>query len=589
MEYGGNTPLQAAVISGNMDIIDLLLEFGADVNGPPGAYGGALQYAVSGGKDAEEIIRRLLAEGAILKDAESDRGILCSAYEGGLRELIPKLIALGADVNKPREGWTPLAMALVRKDAEIERLLRSHGANLGNIGSAAIVGAMENDDIKGLEALLAEGIDSNTLIWRHPDPVINVAVEKGRKDMVELLISYGASVNRISKGRYSTLTIATQNNDRSMIEYLIREGADPNEGEAGGNGWPLGNAIAYGDFRLVDFLLDNGAELMNFDGDAFRQATRGGERMLLELLKRVPTEHRERALDAALQRAASSVRLSLCELLLGMGANPNFVGGEHGSPLHAVVLGTWRPSRHHATDHRQNIFELLVKKGAKPRDIEGYPCILVSALGSPLWSEYETTGSNTNFAMELLKAGANPNGKALETYRYHNPLQAAVAFAHSMIEPLILAGADVNAFSGEFGTALHVAAYFCDTRVITILLQHGAKLDFMSSKHGSVIQVAAGSKSSRQSSVRTIQLLHSRGASIDVVDERGEGPLHTAARCNNLEAVKWLLEHGADPNAEGERGTPAQVAILNERWRVASYLEQRYGRTPDRKRVASGS
>ena len=36
-------------------------------------------------------------------------------------------------------------------------------------------------------------------------------------------------------------------------------------------------------------------------------------------------------------------------------------------------------------------------------------------------------------------------------------------------------------------------------------------------------------------------------------------PLHEAAKWGNKEAMKWLVEHGADPEARNERGkTPAE-------------------------------
>ncbi|WP_082282748.1 ankyrin repeat domain-containing protein [Myxococcus hansupus] len=99
--------LCAAVLVGNAEILDLLLQAGANPNvSPAGAYWGALHVAV----EQEQL------------------------------ELIPMLIASGADVNLPdANGMTPLHHAIdieadgayqrgERPSAYVTRLLLAHGA-----------------------------------------------------------------------------------------------------------------------------------------------------------------------------------------------------------------------------------------------------------------------------------------------------------------------------------------------------------------------------------------------------------------------------------------------------------------------------
>ncbi|KAK6534122.1 hypothetical protein TWF281_005460 [Arthrobotrys megalospora] len=578
MEYDNCTPLQQAAMRGEMDVIEALLEFGADVNGPSGQFGTALHYATFSYGDQEAIIRLFLAKGAIVNDSGPDCGIICSSFTPQLRGLIPELIALGADVNKARRGWTPLAMAIQKGDTEIEQLLRSNGAHLKNTGAEAVKKIIRDGNIDGLEQLLADGVDPNSR--KFYQSLLNEAIEEGHKNMVELLISYGASLKCLPEVHYDALTKAVEAEDQPMVEYLIQMGADPNE-ETTKSSWPLASAVSKGNFEVVDLLLDNGADIMLRDGSVFRNAIWGGEKMLLYLLEKVPSEDREKALDSALQRAAYLAQLDLCEQFLNMGANADFMGGYHGSPLHAVVSNThWSdPSIY---NNQKAIFKLLIEKGAKPREVEGHPSVLVSA----------SKNLNPVFALKLLEAGANPSGRGDD--EFDNPLQAAVRYEPSLIEPLIEAGADVNAVGGKFGTALHVAAYTHDCQRIAILLKHGAKLNLSSPKYGGVIQAAAkhytierGDWLSGQKSVRAMQLLHSRGASIHATGGNNGNALQMAAKTDNLEGIKWLLEHGADPNMKGRRGTAVEAAIEKKKWRVVSYLEQRYGRAPVDKPVSS--
>ncbi|KAK6516956.1 hypothetical protein TWF506_006836 [Arthrobotrys conoides] len=573
IEYGQCTPLQQAAMEGRIDIIEALLEFGADVNGPPGKLGTALHYAASSSGNGEAIFRLFLTKGAIINDVGLDCGIICTAYDHGLRSLVPELIDLSADVNKSYGDWTPLAMAIHKNDSEIEQLLRSHGAHLKNTGVEAVKEMIKMGSIEILEKILVGGIDPNLT---DPDsnyciPFVNTAIREGRKDMVELLISYGASPNRLRDAYYDPLRMAAEMDDQSMVEYLIQLGANPNEGNLNEWNsevlWALTSAISNENFEIVDLLLDSGADIMNFNGQAFQTAASGGEKMLLYLLERVPSEYREKALDSALQEAAQRASLDLCELLLDMGANADFVGGKYGSPLHAVFSGTSTGLR--SINDRTAVFKLLVEKGAKPKEIDDYPSVLVLAI---------KTG-NPFFALRMLKAGADPNGKGDD--EHDSPLQAAVEYQNSLAEPLILAGADVNAFGGKYSTALHVAARCHDSRRIVILLQHGAKLDVVSPRYGGVIQTAAEGFSFETPSVRTMELLYSHGASVHAIGGEHGNALQAAAVTDNLEAVQWLLEHGADPNTKGPGGTAAQGAIRERSWRVVSYLEQRYGQTHD--------
>ncbi len=67
-------------------------------------------------------------------------------------------------------------------------------------------------------------------------------------------------------------------------------------------------------------------------------------------------------------------------------------------------------------------------------------------------------------------------------------------------------------------------------------------------------------------SVREMSALFNVGADLNASGEHGYTPLHNAVEQSNVEAVKWLLENGADKglcNSSGE--TPADLAtILSE-------------------------
>ncbi|KAF3931033.1 Ankyrin-3 [Dactylellina cionopaga] len=564
------TPLQIAIREKDLAIVKLLVDLGAEINGIPGENGTVLHYAMRTGDEA--IVRYFLGEGAIVDDSVADSSLICSALTRGLVGLIPELVKLGADVNKvDRMGWTPLALAIKEGNEEMEKLLREHGARANETKAETFLAVITQGNIDCITKLLEEGVDPNQCnSYQSP---INVAVKARRKDIVELLVQYGVEIGALPNIHPNPLGIATETNNTEMLEYLLGIGADPNESRSG-HCWALSQAARRGDIGTLDLLLDNGADVLGHEGYVFRVAVFGGEKALMHLLDKVPSTDRETALDQALQSAAYYAKLDLCELLVDMGADVNFVGGQYGSPLHAVVSNG---TGYEATEinNRKAIFNLFLKRGAKPSEVDGKPGILLTAI----------RGRMVSYATELLKVGADPNATG-DVDDCHSPLQAAALCAPSLLEPLIEAGADVNAEGGRFGTAIHVAAYSHDCQRIAILLKHGARLDLMSPKYGGVIQAAAkrdtisnGGWVAGEASVRAMQLLFNRGASVNLGGGRYGNAVQLAAKCDNLEGLKWLLSHGGNPHAKGRWGTPLEAALVKKKWRMVSYLEQHYGKS----------
>ena len=72
--------------------------------------------------------------------------------------------------------------------------------------------------------------------------------------------------------------------------------------------------------------------------------------------------------------------------------------------------------------------------------------------------------------------------------------------------------------------------------------------------------------------VRMVRLLTTYGVDVNLVLEHLKTPLHITARYSCNAVAKLLLEHGADPNAESEWGTPLTVAVTYNNISVALML-----------------
>jgi ankyrin repeat protein len=422
-----------------------------------------------------------------------------------------------------------------------------------------------------------------------------VAANKGLKDTVDLLIEYGADLNRIPQdtqgmvvtGRQGPLVAACHNGDLDMAQFLLERGADPNI-DNNDYGCPLSCAVnRAGNFQLVELLLDYGADIGLKQG-IFERAVFAGERMISRLLQQsTTTEDRQRYLDTALQSAAYWTNLEMCVWLLDQGANPDCRGGRWGCPLTAAV------SNNHiyggaGINNRRLIIDLLLQRGAdvNPGTIhagpERDPYIKGDTFPTPLTAALRSRSKST--ASKILEAGADPNIPGGEL---HLALQTAARFCPSAVEPLLAAGVEVNVVGGAtYGTALHAAAYAHNVEGIKLLLAHGADATITAGKYGSVLQAAAkretvssGSWSGRDS-VPAMKLLVGAGADVHARCGKYGSVLQMAAKSGNLNAVRWLVEEmGVDVNVKGGRfGSVRAAAVVKERWGVVSYLERKFGK-----------
>ena len=151
----------------------------------------------------------------------------------------------------------------------------------------------------------------------------------------------------------------------------------------------------------------------------------------------------------------------------------------------------------------------------------------------------------------------------------------------------------VIAEGGLKRTPMHVAASRGHADILSLLLDHGAKVDmrdrsgrtplYRASEYGHLkagqvlLDRGADIKArSHKSDFFWTPLFHAvlnrhfeysrmllkRGAVIDAPDCDSETVLHTAVRWGDTQAVQFLLEHGADVNVRNKHGqTPVQIAF----------------------------
>ena len=347
-----------------------------------------------------------------------------------------------------------------------------------------------------------------------PAPDIVEAVKSGNIDEASRLLRSGADADARQGDGTTALHWAAHRNDLEAARVLLDAGATVGAANELG-ATPLWLAAMNGSGAMVACLLDAGA-----DANA---ALGMGETPLMS--------------------AARGGSLEAVELLLEHGADVN--AAERERQQTALM---WAVAQKHAA-----IVHVLLENGA---DIDARTAV---------WDQLENTAGNTNptgnyrrnhggstpflfsarnghveTARVLIQAGANVNDAAA------SGVSALVTAAHSGHGPMAIylleQGADPNAAEAGY-TALHAAVLRSDVELVSALLAHGADPNAIL-EHGT-----PGRQFSADYSLR-YQLI-------------GANTFWLAAKYGELEIVRTLAEHGADPFATPDSGMSALQAAMS--------------------------
>ncbi|MFK7802362.1 MAG: ankyrin repeat domain-containing protein [Anaerolineae bacterium] len=247
----GDTPVNVAAWDGRLAVIEKLLELGAQVDVKNQGGQNALDYARSQNQpEVETFLLTLIdesspetseetnaegtpdisAETLAMSQEELDKALIKATQKDDV-EQINELLAAGADVNTVNKavGFTPIVIATVRNNLETFILLQEAGADLSHIDTRNNTllhhAAFENaTDIA--EILLAENlIDLEARRTQFGFTPLLVAAFEGNVEMVELLLANGSNIEAVDDWGDTAVNVSAWNGKLNVVEKLVELGA----------------------------------------------------------------------------------------------------------------------------------------------------------------------------------------------------------------------------------------------------------------------------------------------------------------------------------------------------------------------------
>jgi ankyrin repeat protein len=532
----GYTPLALAFDSGSRENIALLLEHKADVNVM--LQGNTMLHLILKSGEAElEGVALLIAAGADVNAPDSDGGTpLHYAVALGDISIAEALVAAGAGVNTPaaEAKVTPLHIAIDKEQTAMIGWLLDHGADIEAKlagGDTPLLHAANLGIVETGLMLLERG--ANPLAaFPNGDTLLHFAP----LPLVEAALARGAGIEARRVDGVTPLCMQAFNANLDVVKFLIAHGAQIDARD--NNGRPV---LDYANFARTDA---SGKSLETEDSIARK-------REIYKLLK-----------PAGMALFEAAMAGDLAAALAALAKDPAAVAWTDSNDQATALLVAANRG------HREIVDALLqARADVNVRDRSGYTALhylMVDPVsGESRKKPTEDTGAwldrsralrERKFAIGglLISAGADIN---VQNSSGATPLDAAMdGSEYPLAELLRSKNAKGRISSGE---AFQAVGTVMSTDPLKKLLAKDRKLVRLKDEQGRTLLVYAG----EFSYLDAIKVLLESGADINAANSKGETALHFAARKGDETIASFLVANKAVVNGRTTEGaTPLDYA-----------------------------
>ena len=280
------SPLNAAVVANNLDMVKLFLDYHPHEVNVPERISNCTPLQEAAARGYVEMAEYLLQKGASV-----DQG----SWKGPLKTRLPLYIAM-------KKGYSNMVQLLLR-----------HGAN--------VTGKLEDGQTYlHLATSLGRTDFVRWILEKNPDidernkdgrTALLIAAQNGYYTIAELLVSHNANVNIPTINGFTPLLSAVALNHFKLVQLLVSNSADVNAVCTLNGDTPLSVAIDADNIELAEYLVQQGADLSSIYSQALEAAAESSGQEVAEWL----LEQREFTVDAGKAALSRSVKPSITDMI----------------------------------------------------------------------------------------------------------------------------------------------------------------------------------------------------------------------------------------------------------------------------------
>lgn len=588
-------PLNAASYSGHKDILELLIQKGADINHRDSSGQTPLVMACIGKR--KDIVRWLIEIGADV-DKRTCEGPtpLMWACSSGYRGMADMLLYKGANIDKADyEGRTPVMWCRKQGESGIFDLLIYKGANLNkrdNSGWSPLMWATYYGLLSTVEVLFAKNADINESDDFGMTPLM-IACDKGFNEIILFLIRKRVNINSKNKlgqtalmlscasNNFEILNILIENNakinavdildETSLMkvcslgllrntEFLLQKRADVNISDKDGN-TPLSVACFGRHDDLVKVLIKYGANVNQIDSN--------GSTILINSINGALNEYltkTENGIYANMSQGnrvipdLNHIQLSVIDILL-----------KNGTSVDKTDIKGWSPLMWACYTKNTSVISLLIDNGANVNSISVHD-------NTTFRDVFKTKDVNT--LSFLLIKDVSRKKVLIEAIRSRN-LETVVCIIESTMQNSIthndekrvvpvdqIMKYDINWINGDGFSPLALSYKYGCLDIAQYLVSHGA--DISTPDNDGFTSLYYCCKNGYKEGIR---FLVSNGANIDSFSPDNWNPLTYSCFKGHYAIVELLLNLKANVHVEDRlKRSPLRLACLRKHTTVAQIL-----------------
>jgi ankyrin repeat protein len=452
-----------------------------------------------------------------------------------IRLLIGYIVAFSLSAVSVNAATSELADAAMARNALTVRSLLQKKADVNAPqvdGTTALHWAVRYDDLDTADLLIRSGARVSTANREGVTP-LQLAAMNGSASMIDKLLKAGADANAaLTPSGDTALMMAARTGTPEAITVLLEAGANVNAKESWGGTTALMWAASEQHAAAVKLLLDQGADVnarSNFVAAANGRGFEGRTPAVPKAEQKV--EEFASGWLTPLMFAAREGDLESARLLVNAGANVNAIAGDGKDALGLAIFNG---------NYDFASFLIDSKSDVNHADTQGFTPLfwavdrrnMETAPNFP----WMITADPLPLIKKLLDAGANPNALVNNTPRAR--MRAG--------SPRIV-----------FATALMRAAFSADLELVKMLLSYKGDPKIISSDGETMIEAAAGlgfiqgySKGKTAAErLEVVKLFVGLGADVNQADDYGITPLMVAGNMGDTAVIQYLVDAGADLGA----------------------------------------